>query len=116
MPRTVKLCPCGSGKSFETCCRDRKVVFSLEQARWRRAGQSCGAALDCTLTSLHLPGIRPGPDLYLGCLDQQLVDREDDFTIERCFEWFIFDYKLCGGKTVVETFRKRIFTILTATN
>ena len=110
MPRTVKLCPCGSGKSFETCCRDRKVVFSLEQARWRRAGQSLRRSLGlyADQPSFAWDAAR-AQDLYLGCLDQQLVDREDDFTIERCFEWFIFDYKLCGGKTVVETFREENF-------
>ncbi len=110
MPGTVKLCPCGSGKPYETCCRYRRVVYSLEQARWRRAGQSLRRSLGlyADQPSFAWDAAR-AQDLYLGCLDRQLVGREDDFTMERCFEWFIFDYKLCSGKTVVETFREENF-------
>ncbi len=107
MPRTVKLCPCGSGKPFETCCRNRKVVHCLEQARWRRASQTLRR-------NLGLYADRPSfawdaaqaQDLYLGCQDQQMGDGEDNFTMERCFEWFIFDYRLCSGKTIIETFKE----------
>ncbi|HPU35750.1 MAG TPA: SEC-C metal-binding domain-containing protein [Bacillota bacterium] len=109
MPRTVKLCPCGSGKPYETCCRDRdrKAVFSLEQARWRRAAQSLRRSLGLYADQPSFAwDTARAQDLYLGCLDQQLTACEDDFTMERCFEWFIFDYKLSSGKTVLETFRE----------
>ena len=107
MPRTVKLCPCGSGKSLKHAAGTVKLSFP-GTGQVEKGGPVLGAALDCTLTSLHLPGMRPGPDLYLGCLDQQLVDREDDFTIERCFEWFIFDYKLCVVRPLWKHSGKRI--------
>ncbi|MCL6559697.1 MAG: SEC-C domain-containing protein, partial [Firmicutes bacterium] len=39
MPGTKKSCPCGSGKPFDRCCGDGNVFYSLDQVRWRRAGQ-----------------------------------------------------------------------------
>ncbi|MCL6560343.1 MAG: hypothetical protein K6U74_16425, partial [Firmicutes bacterium] len=41
-------------------------------------------------------------------LDGRMAVRDDDFTMERCFEWFIFDYKLSGGQTVIESFRDEL--------
>lgn len=109
MPRSSKQCPCGSGKPFDLCCRARKVLYSFEQARWRRAGQDLRRSLGhyADQPSFAWDAAR-AQDLYLGCLAQHF-DREDDFTMERCFEWFIFDYRLYGGKTVVETFREENF-------
>lgn len=107
MPRTEKSCPCGSGKPYEKCCGDRKVYYSLDQARWRRAGQDLRRGLGefADQPSFAWDAAR-AQDLYLGCMDQQLVDRDDDFTMERCFEWFIFDYKLSSGRTIIETYRE----------
>lgn len=107
MPGTEKSCPCGSGKPYERCCGRGKVFYSLDQARWRRTGQDLRRSLGqfADQPALAWDAAR-AQDLYLGCLDQSLVDGEDDFIMERCFEWFIFDYKLTGGRTVIETFRK----------
>lgn len=107
MPGTEKSCPCGSGKPFDRCCGRRKVFYSLDQVRWRRAGQDLRRSLSQFADQPALAwDATCAQDLYLGCLDQSLVDREDDFIMERCFEWFIFDYKLTSGRTVIETFRK----------
>jgi len=105
MPGTEKSCPCGSGKPYLNCC-SRKVC-SLDQVRWRHAGQDLRRRLGdfADQPSFAWEAAR-AQDLYLGCMDQQLVDRYDDFTMERCFEWFIFDYKMSSGKTVIETFRQ----------
>ncbi|MCL6638806.1 MAG: hypothetical protein K6T80_03885 [Firmicutes bacterium] len=105
MPGAGKKCDCGSGKLYEACCGARKVS-SLEQVRWRRAGQELRRKLGefADQPSFAWDAAR-AQDLYLGSLDQQYVDRQDDFTMERCFEWFIFDYKLSNGQTVIETFR-----------
>jgi hypothetical protein len=43
-------------------------------------------------------------ELYLGTIAPSLADSDDDFIMERCFEWFIFDYRLAGGGTVVSKF------------
>jgi len=106
MPGNERSCPCGSGKSYEKCCGKNNVLFSLDQVRWRRAGQDLRRRLGefADQPSFTWDAAR-AQDLYLGCLDAQLADRDDDFTMERCFEWFIFDYKLSSGRTVIETFR-----------
>lgn len=107
MPGTKKSCPCGSGKPFEDCCGRPKVFYSLEQARWRRAGQDLRRSLgEFADQPCFAWDAARAQDLYLGCMDQQLADRDDDFTMERCFEWFIFDYRLSSGRTIVETFRE----------
>lgn len=46
-------------------------------------------------------------EVYLGVLDSALPHTDDEFTMERCFEWFIFDYRLTGGKTVIKEFMSR---------
>lgn len=90
-------------------------LYSLEQVRWRRAGQDLRRSLGefADQPSFAWDAAR-AQDLYLGCLDGRLADRDDDFTMERCFEWFIFDYKLSSGRTVIETFRDEYSHALTA--
>lgn len=106
MPVNKGTCPCGSGKPYEKCCGNRKVFYSLEQARWRRAGQdlrrNLGQFADQPIFSWDAARAQ---DLYLGCIDKKLIDSDDDFIMERCFEWFIFDYKLFSGQTIIETYR-----------
>jgi hypothetical protein len=106
MPETSEPCPCGSGKPYEKCCGRRKVFYSLEQARWRRAGhdlrRSLGQYADRQIFSWDAARAQ---DLYLGLIDKKLVDSDDDFIMERCFEWFIFDYRLYGGQTILETYQ-----------
>ena len=105
MPGTKEPCPCGSGKPYEKCCGQQKVCYSLEQARWRRAGQdlrrSLGQFADRPIFSWDAARAQ---DLYLGCIEKKRIDSDDDFIMERCFEWFIFDYKLCNGQSVIETY------------
>lgn len=105
MPVNRESCPCGSGKPYEKCCGYRKVFYSLEQARWRRAGQdlrrSLGQFADQPIFSWDAARAQ---DLYLGCIDRKLIDSDDDFIMERCFEWFIFDYRLYSGQTIIETY------------
>lgn len=104
MPGTRRICPCGSGKSITECCSGRDVL-SLAQVRWRRAGQSLRHSLGefADQPSFAWDAAR-AQDLYLGCLKRQFVDHDDDFIMERCFEWFIFDYKLSSNQTVIESF------------
>ncbi len=112
MPGAKKICPCGSGKLYEKCCGKRKV-YSLVQAKWRRVGQELRRSLGefADQPSFAWDAAR-AQDIYLGCLEQQLVDRDDDFTMERCFEWFIFDYKLSCGRTIIEEFRSEHLHVL----
>lgn len=104
MPGTRRICPCGSGKSITECCSGRDVL-SLEQVRWRRAGQNLRRILGefADQPSFAWEAAR-AQDLYLGCLKRQFANHDDDFNMERCFEWFIFDYKLSSNQTVIESF------------
>ncbi|MDD3653690.1 MAG: hypothetical protein PHO01_05840 [Desulfotomaculaceae bacterium] len=106
MTGSKKSCPCGSGKPFDECCGQVKAYYSLEQARWRRAGQTLRRKLGefADQPSFAWDAAR-AQDMYLDCMDQQLMLQDDDFTMERCFEWFIFDFYLSStGTTVLETF------------
>jgi len=105
MSGTGKLCPCASGKLYEQCCGRDRVLYSLDQARWRRAGRNLRRSLgEFADQPFFAWDAARAQDLYLGCLDEHLVDHDDDFTMERCFEWFIFDYELSSGRTIIETF------------
>ncbi|MBE3588177.1 MAG: SEC-C domain-containing protein [Thermoanaerobacteraceae bacterium] len=98
-------CPCGSGRPYDQCCGARSKVVSLEQYRWRRTGQQLRRKLGefADSQSFAREAAR-AQQIYLECLDPEVVDRDDEFNMERCFEWFIFDYRLPGGSTIVETF------------
>ncbi|RKO68052.1 SEC-C metal-binding domain-containing protein [Desulfofundulus salinus] len=101
------LCPCGSGKSYRNCCGIREKVIFLEQYRWRRAGQELRRKLgEFADSQCFAQEVVKAQEKYLNCLDPELVDRDDEFTMERCFEWFIFDYVLPDGLTIIETFRQ----------
>lgn len=102
-----QLCPCGSGKPYTQCCGAREVCCSLDQVRWRRAAQDLRQKLGefADQPSFAWDAAR-AQDMYLGCLDQELMLHDDDFTMERCFEWFIFDFNLSKGSTIIETFRE----------
>ncbi|RJQ25165.1 MAG: hypothetical protein C4589_11620 [Peptococcaceae bacterium] len=39
-------------------------------------------------------------------------DFDDDFSIERYYEWFIFDFKLSSGQTVLESFQQEYYSTL----
>ena len=87
---------------------NKKMFYSLEQARWQRAGQELRHKLgqfadqqDFVNDAAH------AQDHYLGYIDKELIDSDDDFIMERCFEWFIFDYGLGNGKTIIETYLDR---------
>jgi hypothetical protein len=105
MPGTKKPCLCSKDKPNHDCCG--RKVFSLDQVRWRHAGQELRRSLgDFADQPAFAWEAARAQDLYLGCMDQHLIGYYDDFTMERCFEWFIFDYKLSNGKTVLETFKQ----------
>ncbi|MCG9969379.1 SEC-C domain-containing protein [Pelotomaculum terephthalicicum JT] len=107
MPGNKKSCPCGSGKPYEKCCGESKACCSLDQIRWRRAGQELRRKLGefADQPSFAWDAAR-AQDMYLGCMDQRLMLHDDDFTMERCFEWFIFDFYISRGATIIEKFQE----------
>lgn len=107
MAGSKKSCPCGSGRPYNKCCGQGKGCYSLEQVKWRRAGQTLRRKLGefADQPSFVWDATR-AQDMYLDCMDQELMLQDDEFTMERCFEWFIFDFYLSSGITVLETFRE----------
>ncbi len=104
MPGSEDLCPCGSGMPYCVCCGEGTVV-SLEQAKWRRAGQDLRRALgEFADRSDFAWDAARAQEMYMSILEKHAISGDDDFTMERCFEWFIFDYRLSSGLTVMETF------------
>ena len=105
MGENKKTCPCGSGAPYLECCGASGKSVLLDQVRWRRAGgvlrRKLGEYAD--QTALCWDAAR-AQDIYLGCLDELLMLQDDDFTMERCFEWFIFDFHTHGGPTIIERF------------
>ena len=96
-------CPCGSGKMYPECCGMEEKVISLEQARWRKVGRDLRRKLgEFAEEPQFIEESGKAQDYYFGSLDEDLID--DDFTMERCFEWFIFDYRINGDKTLSEVY------------
>jgi len=100
-------CACGSSKPYKQCCGIPAKVVSLAQFRWRRAGQQLRRKLGEFADQPFLAReAARAQQLYMEKLDPELIDQYDEFIMERCFEWFIFDYKLSTGETVIELFQK----------
>ena len=103
MRDTGKTCPCGSGKPYLECCGSDGKCVSLDQQRWRRAGKELRRKLGeyADQPSLCWDASK-AQEMYLGCMDEKLMLKDDDFTMERCFEWFIFDFSTHKGTTIAE--------------
>jgi len=93
----------GGGKASE-----KAKVISLEQYRWRKAGQMLRQKLGEFAAD---PGfsreINKAQQTYLVDLETDFIDDNEDIVMERCFEWFIFDYVMQGGMTPIEIFASR---------
>jgi hypothetical protein len=101
-------CPCGSGREYEKCCGTPPKVVDLTQARWRKTARELRRRLgEYADRDDFLFEASQAQDAYLAGLDPDLVDHDDEFTLERAFEWFIFDYPLGDGRTVLERFAAR---------
>jgi hypothetical protein len=82
-------------------------VVSLAQFRWQQIGQQLRRKLgEFADQPFFAREAARAQQLYMEKLDPELIDQYDEFIMERCFEWFIFDYKLSTGETVIELFQK----------
>ncbi|HUW64118.1 MAG TPA: SEC-C metal-binding domain-containing protein [Spirochaetia bacterium] len=100
-----RTCPCGSGEKYDKCCGIPPKVIDLALVRWRKTAQELRRRLgEFADRDVFMEEANQAQDIYLAGLDPELVDHEDEFTLERCFEWFIFDYRLSDGRTVLEHF------------
>lgn len=100
-------CPCGSGKMYEDCCGKFSNVISLNQLRMRRTGRSLRRKLGDYVGRKEFSGeASRAQELYFQHLDVSIADFGDDFLMERCFEWFVFDFKLHDGERVISKFQR----------
>lgn len=105
--RSGRMCPCGSGRPLDSCCGLNQKVVSLTRVRWRRAGQLLRRRLgEFADSQFYAREASRAQELYFDLIPPEIADQEDDFTMERCFEWYIFDYILSSGRTVIEEFRQ----------
>ncbi|MFZ5645298.1 MAG: hypothetical protein ACOY46_17135 [Bacillota bacterium] len=78
-------------------------VVYLDQYRWRKAGQILRRKLgEFAVDSFFSNDISRAQQLYLVGLNPDIVDENEEMIMERCFEWFIFDYVTEGGMTPIE--------------
>lgn len=100
-------CPCGCGEPFAQSCGRLAKVVSIEQFRFRRAGQQLRRKLGTFADQPFLAReVTRAQKIYLDKINNEMIDHYDEFILERCFEWLIFDYILMTGETIIETFQK----------
>ncbi|MDI6710612.1 MAG: hypothetical protein QMC81_08610 [Thermoanaerobacterales bacterium] len=46
-------------------------------------------------------------EAYFSQVDEEILALDEEFLVERCFEWFIFDYPLRDHRTVLDLYRER---------
>ncbi|MFZ5647935.1 MAG: antitoxin Xre/MbcA/ParS toxin-binding domain-containing protein [Bacillota bacterium] len=90
-------------------CEDKGPVLarvvSLDQYRWRKAGQLLRRKLgEFAADPMFSREVDRAQQMYLVGLDSDFLDENEDIIMERCFEWFIFDYLTDGGLTPIEIF------------
>jgi len=97
-----KQCSCGSGKKVNGCCGGKDNVIDFNRYRWWRAGQRLRKKLaEFADSEAFLDEAAVAREGFFSVMDPELADEEDDFLIERFFEWFIFDYRI-RGRTLLE--------------
>jgi hypothetical protein len=80
-------------------------IISLDQYRWRKAGQVLRRKLgEFAVDPFFSKEMSRAQQLYLVGVDPDMVEENEDMIMERCFEWFIFDYAVEDGATPIEIF------------
>ncbi|HAG06651.1 MAG TPA: hypothetical protein DCL13_00575 [Peptococcaceae bacterium] len=99
-------CPCGSGKRYEECCGKFDNVISIAQVKWRRASAQLRRRLAAFAEeAIFIKEVSRAQELFFREIEHDLCTVDEDFIIERCFEWFIFDYRLPNGYRIIELFK-----------
>ncbi|MCL5056433.1 MAG: hypothetical protein M1130_00230 [Actinobacteria bacterium] len=80
-------------------------IISLDRYRWRKTGQVLRRKLgEFAGDPVFSKEFSRAQQLYLVGVNPDIVDENEDMIMERCFEWFIFDYVVDGGVTPIEIF------------
>lgn len=100
-------CPCGSGKTYTQCCGKNTNVISLTQFRLCKVGLDLRRKLgDYVGRPEFARDATRAQDLYFRYLDANMDDFDDDFLMERYYEWFIFDFRLPDGDRIIDKFKR----------
>ncbi len=92
------------GGGRKKCNRPAKVLF-LDQYRWRKAGRILRQKLgEFAADPVFSDEMARARQLYLADINPHLVDENDEILMERCFEWFIFDYVMEDGETLIDIY------------
>ncbi len=83
-------------------------VASLEQARWRRTARLLREELFNFADRIEFDGdgSRAG-SMFFENLNYDFLECDDDFINARYFEWFLIDYLMAGGYTLIDLFIER---------
>lgn len=100
-----RRCPCGRDRDYRDCCGKPEKVVSLAQAKWRRGSAGLRKKLgEFAEEVVFLREAASAQEVYFAQIDEDIRALDDELIIERCFEWFIFDYPLSNGQTLIELF------------
>lgn len=100
-------CPCGSGKRYEQCCGKASNVVYLNQARLRKVSRNLRRRLGDYVNrrEFNRDAVR-AQELYFKHMGDNAPEFDEEFLLERCFEWFIFDFRLPEGDRIIERFSR----------
>ncbi|AGL01113.1 cyclin family protein [Desulfoscipio gibsoniae] len=97
-----KQCLSGNGKKTGAGNKQKDNVIDINKYRWWRAGQHLRTKLaEFADNEMLLDEVGIARELYFSVMDPDFADEEDEFLMERFFEWFIFDYKI-RGRTLLQ--------------
>ncbi|WP_347490759.1 hypothetical protein ABDB91_06355 [Desulfoscipio sp. XC116] len=97
-----KQCLSGNGKRTGAGYGQKDNVIDINKYRWWRAGQHLRTKLaEFADHEMLIDEVGKARELYFSVMEPDLADEEDEFLMERFFEWFIFDYRI-RGRTLME--------------
>ncbi|MFZ5597770.1 MAG: antitoxin Xre/MbcA/ParS toxin-binding domain-containing protein [Bacillota bacterium] len=83
-------------------------VINLEQYRWMKSGIELRRLLGAFAADPVFSGdVARARKKYLAGIDPGFIDENEEMILERCFEWFIFDYVVRDGMSPIEIFASR---------
>ncbi len=92
---------------YRECCGRAKNVISLSQNKWRRSSEELRRKLgEFAEEIVFLKEAAAAQEVYFALIEEELTDIDEDMILERCFEWFLFDYPLSNGQTILELFQE----------
>ncbi|KAF1085690.1 hypothetical protein SPSYN_01835 [Sporotomaculum syntrophicum] len=97
-----KQCLSGTRKKTGASNANKENVIDIGKYRWWRTGQHLRSKLaEFADHEMLMDEVGMAREKYFSVIDPDLADYEDDFLMERFFEWFIFDYRI-RGRTLLE--------------